>query len=421
MKALIISNIFPPGFIGGYELGALDVAEGLRSNGHDVMVLTSDYFQDEENQFKNLNVTRTLQCAQPFLMHDLQNYKHLKSLYYNFANIRQIGYNLRKFKPDIVLLFNLCGIGPISIIQFLKVLEIPMILYHMDNFFTELKDSAYYEKHKAIFGEFMPKENFHNIVMSENVRNEINATLNSKLQNVTVIPGWVKNVESMPCDIKIRKNDKTNFVFCSRVTSHKGTEVMLEAIESLVKQGFTDFSVDVYGAGEVTSFLQNIKIKGIEKFVKYKGITTKDEMLKKFLNYDALLFPTWEREPFGFVASEAAVGGCLPILTAGTGASEWFLDGYDCLKISRNSGSLFNAMKLVLSWSNEELYKIKAITMECAKNNFSFVRWLPKIEEISNELIGSHIKKDYNYLVRKSEASFLVLNTLLQDSLAIRE
>ena len=53
MRILLINNIFPPGFLGGYELGALDVARGLQKCGHEVLVLTSDYFPDDEKQMRD--------------------------------------------------------------------------------------------------------------------------------------------------------------------------------------------------------------------------------------------------------------------------------------------------------------------------------------------------------------------------------
>ena len=43
MKILIVSNLYPPYYIGGYEIRCALVAEGLHQAGHDVRVLTSTY------------------------------------------------------------------------------------------------------------------------------------------------------------------------------------------------------------------------------------------------------------------------------------------------------------------------------------------------------------------------------------------
>src|SRR5260370_36566624 len=43
MKILVISNFYPPHYIGGYELGCRDVVEALKARGYEVRVLTSTY------------------------------------------------------------------------------------------------------------------------------------------------------------------------------------------------------------------------------------------------------------------------------------------------------------------------------------------------------------------------------------------
>ncbi|CAA9219086.1 MAG: hypothetical protein AVDCRST_MAG93-370, partial [uncultured Chloroflexia bacterium] len=47
MKVLFVSNLYPPAYIGGYELNCADVAQELRARGHEVLVLTSTYRSDE--------------------------------------------------------------------------------------------------------------------------------------------------------------------------------------------------------------------------------------------------------------------------------------------------------------------------------------------------------------------------------------
>ena len=48
LKILVLTSLFPPHYIGGYEVGCGDVVAGLRAKGHDVTVLTSTYGVDRE-------------------------------------------------------------------------------------------------------------------------------------------------------------------------------------------------------------------------------------------------------------------------------------------------------------------------------------------------------------------------------------
>lgn len=411
MKILIISNVFPPGFIGGYELGALDVAKGLYDYGHEIQVLTSNYFLDDHEELKFLNVSRSLSYLS--ITHELTPPDYLKQKYYNFQNIRVLGSAIRQFKPNVVLAFNLDGLGAVSMIQYLQKIPVPTILYLMDNIFFGLDTQSHlHQNYERLFGPLKFNHFTHLVSMSENLSREVQQTLNLQLEQVTYIPGWV-DFQQCPASQKIpHKREIIHFVFCSRIMPHKGSEIMLDAVEQLVRQGFTQFAIDVYGNGQVALFLQKIKTKNLEKWIRYKGMLKKHEMLQVFSNYDALLFPTWEREPFGFVASEAAVAGCFPIMTAGIGASEWFLDGYDCFKISRDAESLSIAMQRVMLWSDEERARNRNNTLISSRKNFAFNRWLSTIQKICVDMAATSKPQDYHRATQGAESAFLFLSSL---------
>jgi hypothetical protein len=40
---MVISNLYPPYYVGGYEIGCQDAVEALKARGHEVKVLTSTY------------------------------------------------------------------------------------------------------------------------------------------------------------------------------------------------------------------------------------------------------------------------------------------------------------------------------------------------------------------------------------------
>jgi glycosyltransferase involved in cell wall biosynthesis len=416
MNILILSNIFPPGFIGGYELGALDVAKGLRVCGHEIHVLTSDYFLDDQEELSSLNVCRSLVCAS--LSHERAPTDLTRNLYYNFHNIRTLGSAIRRIKPDVVLAFNLHGLGVFSVINYLQKIKMPTILYLMDNIFSGLDLNSFaHKQYEKLFGALEFTDTTRVIAMSKTVSNEVSSALNTELGDVTYIPGWVDFGAREDFPIAARCRGRTRFVFCSRVAPHKGINIVLDAADRLVQHGLTQFSVDVYGAGQVTSFLQQVKAKNLDEQIVYKGLAPKEEMLKILSRYDALVFPTWEREPFGFVASEAAAAGCFPIMTAGIGASEWFLDGYDSLKIFSNDASLCSAMSQVMLWSDEEIKKFRVAALRTGRKNFSFERWLPVIQKACFDVSANKSKRDLFDTTRGVESAFLFLSSLLRESL----
>lgn len=382
MKILVISNVFPPGFIGGYELGAKDVVEGLARFGHVVKVLTSNYFLDDEVELPALDVSRAMVCSS--ISHDYHSKKSSEYEYHNGHNLRLLGSTVRTFKPDVVLLFNIHGLAPMSLLRYLQAIEMPTILYLMDNVFQGLDVSGKaHIRYEKTFGPFAFGPQTQVIAMSKNVSREVETNLALTLHNVTYIPGWVDFVNYNGRTAPPSEDGSTiRFVFCSRVAAHKGIDLLVDATERLVKGGINNFVVDVYGDGQVPALIHSIRTKNLQNIVRYRGSIAKHEVLGMLSGYDALIFPTWEREAFGFIASESAAAGCVPILTAGIGASEWFLDGYDCLKISRDVEALTGAMKVILFSSSEGMQKLKNATTSTAQRSFSFSKWIAVIENV---------------------------------------
>src|SRR5580658_53287 len=138
MRILVISNQFPPKFIGGYELGALDVARGLHKSGHDVHVLTSDYFLDDEAGITDFPVIRTLECVEPSRLILTEAERTRRGDFVSPTNLRRIGTELIAFRPDSVLIFNCLGLGVLGLLQYLVGLGVRPVVFLMDNVFNHL-------------------------------------------------------------------------------------------------------------------------------------------------------------------------------------------------------------------------------------------------------------------------------------------
>lgn len=414
MRILAISNVFPPGFIGGYELGAFDIVKNLAKKGHEVQVLTSDYFLDDHPETLGFSVRRTLDLKT--IEHELIETDQFLAAYYNFRNIRVLGSEIRKFAPDMVIAFNLIGLGAVSIVQFLECIRMPALLYVMDNIFAGIEpgsplDDCYYQ----MFGRMCEGGVIRSIAMSNNVVLEIEAKAKVRLPDVEIVPGWVQ-LQLLERRITNRKEPGfIRFVYCSRLAAHKGIGLLLLAAKHLIEVGETEFLIDVYGAGDVARLSQQIRALGLDRHVSYCGMYEKQEMITKLAHYDALLFPTWERETFGFVVSEAAAAGAIPVMTAGIGAGEWFLDGVDSLKISRTVPSLCSAMRLLMALPDTELLQMRNRAMSVAWEYFDFESCLDLIEQRCLEL--ARIQRRPDVAVRQVESAFLLLSTLVRETL----
>lgn len=405
MKILLLSNVFPPGFIGGYELGALDVVNSLASRGHDVTVLTSDYFLDDEREIENADIIRVLDC--PPLGHDLGREELIhESAFFVWKNIRHIASVIRRKSPDLVICFNIGGLGPFGIVSLLKALKIPTIYYYMDNFFGSVDlGHERLARFREVFGETDLGDYAANIYMSANVMGQVRPYLKAPKHADHVVPGWIPDeVFDLPRQERADEHECFKFVFSSRVAPHKGTEVILDALKILAEEKLPKFHLDVYGSGQTSAFLQRAVTMGVDDRITYRGMLDKSEMVMRFGEYDALLFPTWPREPFGFVACEAAAAGCIPVMTRGIGASEWFLDGVDAFKIARSPESLAQVMRKLILMPTGERAAMKATCVTSMKRQLKMSTWMERVEAIClahAQFCGGHAHSD-NYGVQSS-------------------
>lgn len=115
MKILTISNLYPPDFMGGYELACSQAVEALRSRGHEVQVLTSVPRQPVPAQpdvhrllqFHNIYDNDWLSKLAPLE----RRLCEISSRIINAHNIHILIDFLQLYQPDVVYLYNILGLG----------------------------------------------------------------------------------------------------------------------------------------------------------------------------------------------------------------------------------------------------------------------------------------------------------------------
>jgi len=413
MKIVMVNNIFPPGFLGGYELGMLDVARGLQARGHGVTVLTSDYFLDERQTITEIDVIRNLDCLdfrrRPVSSAVIQ----CRGPYILGTNIRSLHAAMHECSPDAVVFGNLAGLGALGLVQFVVGAGYRPVLYLMDDVFHLVRDSSFlFQRYRSTCGLGTYLSHVRPITMSEVLWNEVRETIGPDLPAPVIVPGWYGRLsERGEVALRSRENDRCRFVFSSQLADHKGISILLRAVALAVERGARRFLVDLYGPGDSKLALSQARSLGLSDFVRYRGTVTKEEMGTRFAEYDALLMPTWEREPFGFVVPEAAANGCLPIITAQMGAAEWFLDGVDCFKLRRDPLAFAGAILRFLSLSADARVALRMRARKTALRHLGIHRWLGVIEQVIEDarMAGGGWDADR---AERSRAAMLFLNDL---------
>ena len=107
MRVLFLSNFYPPASRGGYEQWCQEVADGLRSKGHAVEVLTSDHGKSGLHTSDPAWVHRSLHLEMELasLKNAVQFFTHRKKR--EQENLTHVAEFIEQFKPDVVLIWGM--------------------------------------------------------------------------------------------------------------------------------------------------------------------------------------------------------------------------------------------------------------------------------------------------------------------------
>lgn len=383
MRILVISNLFPPFVVGGYEINCRNVTNELEARGHVVRILTSAGHQ-KGLSFDD-SVKRCLALHSAFTPQYPEAVDQQQTLYLgdcsNYFNIHALVGELTAFQPDIVFLWNIHGLGGLHIIDTLNLLEIPWAIYLGDRVFEQI--TRPFPPHvRSIFRGNDPNYFAKGLVfsVSQTLTDEIENLANFRFPNNPVhVYGYVFPNKRKRAHAAYQKNNFTRFAYAGRIGDHKGVGIICDAVDWLLRRGSKEFRVDLYGEGEVTSYVAYVRSLQLDGNVFFHGGVSQDKLAEAYSQSDAFLFPTWEREPFAFAPFEAAAFGCAPILTANCGCAERLVDGVHCVKVERNASALGEAMLKVMN-KQIDAASMGALAAQLVNTDLTFERHVDLIE-----------------------------------------
>ena len=219
------------------------------------------------------------------------------------------------------------------------------------------------------------------VAMTNHLVAEIEGMCGYKLGNeVHLVPGWADTRRGIQVrDYLVGGNAR--FVTAGAIQAHKGIGLIVEAARMLRDSRVENFMIDVYGEGDQAFYIDMCKQLNVAEKVRFLGSRTQDELLEIYEHSDAFLFPTWQREPFGFAPVEAASVGCVPVLTDICGASERLVNNVHCIKITRDASSLASKMMDICN-GDLDLKDLGTAGQIIARQDLSFASCLDIIEGV---------------------------------------
>jgi glycosyltransferase involved in cell wall biosynthesis len=377
---LVLSNLYPPEFLGGYELACSQVADALRGREHDVEVLTARtgrLVPDAAHVHRRFHLTEEWS---PDAMGDdpvVSRTRVAVSRVVDSYNVHVLSAALAEFAPEVVYVNNLVGLGGLGLIACLHYLNVPWV-WHLGDTIPRKLCSTRDGVVSRLAGQFARSVRGSYAVVSRRVYDECNADGMALRGRVELLPYWITG-ERPPHRGCYFAGGLLRIMAAGRVDRQKGFDILFQAAGLVRDAGFDEFSVDVYGKVTDPSLVGLIRDLGLTDRVRLMGPRPRVDLLRVYGGYDVLAFPTRQREPFGLVPLEAASRGCVPVVSADSGISEWLAHGVHCLKPARTAEAFAGVFLRILR-GDVALEPISRRAEEAAWRDFHLDALLPRIE-----------------------------------------
>jgi glycogen synthase len=346
MRILVISNLYPPYCLGGYEIGCRDIVEALKSRGHDVRVLTSTFGVDrfERSGYVHRWLENDLGLKIDGSPADL-----LKIIKKELINRQAFGRICKEFMPDVVYLWNLTHIS-ISIAFIAQQMGLRVCYFISDHWLSSWESDALYSLKNRSPRKLLRRLAWRPVISLINASGFLPRTAldltrvqfaSRFLKQAALQAGrLVANAEVIPWGIDgnrfpFRKASpgQKRLLYVGQVTLHKGVHIAVEALKRLVRQpGHRSTILTIVGGPDYDNRIHRlVSSLNLEGNVVFTGRVSRDQLPAIYREHDLLLFPSVWDEPFSIALLEAMSSGLAVVGTNTGGTAEILEDEVNAL------------------------------------------------------------------------------------------
>ncbi len=386
MRILVISNLFPPHYIGGYEVACCEAIQDLMHRGHTLQVMTSTYGlnEPEADNNKDVRVLRQLAFSHVRPVPDsITGWRDFWiSGWQNGANPERVATIIQQFNPDMVYVWNTGGLGTAFILRAIHQQGLPYVV-HLEDYHLRhrLRPRPYPQLIHQRLHRWLGLR--HLIAVSQAVKNDY-VRAGYPAENIKVIHNWIDEAIIKP-QPRETLHSPLRLLFIGRISPEKGVHIAINAVAVLKEQGAIDFQLDIYGDGDTAyqaKLQQLIDTHDLPAQVKLQGKRPRSEIMKLYADYDILLMPAVWDEPLPITLLEALSVGMLVVASRVGGIPEVIEDGQNGLLVP--PGDVVALAKGIITLANNGTLR-DTITQNVEKKIRQFGR-SRKIDEIEQYL-----------------------------------
>jgi glycogen synthase len=348
MNILVISNMYPPYYVGGFELTTQDAVNGLESGGHVVTILTSTYLSGHRTDG---NVLR-------WLPDPLKRHPNILELLKNQLTFKlQLLKAIRLSKPDLIIVTGMNGFSTSFLCSSLEKIKTPVVYAIFD---LSLLDYSKYDSWYRFWNNYshrttraIIKRLGRSVIQllglpADLTLGECGAWFGSRYLEETFVENNISFRFSMllypliPRQLlDVRVNTAVDYkpmklLFIGRICREKGLDVIIKAFGHLKQEGLMPLpNLSVVGRLLNDEFEHELRALIMEfnlsDHVSFLGHVDRSKIADVFQDHDCVVFATVIDEPFGMVPLEAMAASRPVIATATGGAREYLQDNMNSL------------------------------------------------------------------------------------------
>ncbi len=321
----VVTNLYPPDVLGGYELLALDVVRRLRRRGHQVTVVTTGKAHAGDE-----GVARILRLYRPFGSDAKRDrLRQLAVAAYNrLAISKQLA---ERGKPDAVLVMSMrrLGLEPLRVYQEHGVRTVFTVNDDWPAAYVVKRGAGLKSRTLGLFDASpLARHTWrgisaeHVVYVSRMIRKLV-CDAGAPLPTGTVCPQGVN------LDVFQRRPfrpivGKVRLLFVGRVHPAKAPDVAIDTLRELRRRG-VDAELTIAGAAISNRYLEQLMAQvadaGLERHVDFLGHVPRRQLPGVYRDSDIFLFPLrWQEEAQGLTYMEA-IGCGVPVVAFPTGGA----------------------------------------------------------------------------------------------------
>jgi glycosyltransferase involved in cell wall biosynthesis len=329
--------MYPPHHLGGYELMWRAAVEELRSDGHQVRVLTADYRSPNPDPAvaEDPEVRRDLRWY--WRDHEFPRLSPRGRLELERHNALVLGRNLNEVKPDVVSWWAMGGMS-MGLIERVRRSATPAVGFVHDDWMLYGPRVDAWQRAIVRLGPAGPLVAA--LAGAPAVRDLgsaarwafVSETCRARAAERWTMPDTTvahSGVDTSLFEPAAERHEWTGrLLYVGRIDSRKGIEIAVRALEHMPHASLT-----VVGSGD-EAYLERLRRVadevGVGERTTFRS-ARRDELPTIYAQADTVVFPVQWEEPWGLVPLEAMAVGTPVVATARGGSREFLRDGENCL------------------------------------------------------------------------------------------